>query len=96
MPCGHWTTPPRRGTPRHTRFAYGAGTTHFWAFRDGRFSIVDDLRRPDVVLSADPVACLLVFYSRRSQWPEILRGRMLAWGRRPWLALSFVKRFHQP
>jgi uncharacterized protein (TIGR03083 family) len=72
------------------------GTTHFWAFRDGRFSIVDELRRPDVVLSADPVACLLVFYSRRSQWPEILRGRMLAWGRRPWLALSFVKRFHQP
>ncbi len=72
------------------------GTTHFWAFRDGRFSIVDELRRPDVVLSADPVACLLVFYSRRSQWPEILRGRMLAWGRRPWPALSFVKRFHQP
>jgi len=72
------------------------GTTHFWAFRDGRFAIVDDLRRPDVVMSADPVACLLVFYSRRSQWPEILRGRMLAWGRRPWLALSFVKRFHQP
>src|SRR6266704_1353055 len=72
------------------------GTTHFWVFRDGRFSIVDELRRPDVVLSADPVACLLVFYSRRSQWPEILRGRMLAWGRRPWPALSFVKRFHQP
>jgi len=72
------------------------GTTHFWAFRDGRFSIVDDLRRPDVVLSADPVACLLVFYSRQSPWPEILRGRMLAWGRRPWLALSFVKRFYRP
>ena len=71
------------------------GTTHFWAFRDGQFSIVDELRRPDVVLSADPVACLLVFYGRRSQWPEILRGRMLAWGRRPWLAVSFVKRFHQ-
>jgi len=48
-----------------------------------------------VVLSADPVACLLVFYGRRSEWPEILRGRMLAWGRRPWLAVSFVKRFHQ-
>lgn len=72
------------------------GTTHFWAFRDGRFGIVDNLRRPDVVLSADPVACLLVFYRRRSQWPEILRGRMLAWGRRPWLALSLVERFHQP
>jgi len=72
------------------------GTTHYWAFRDGRFSIVDELRRPDVVMSADPVACLLVFYGRRSQWPEIFRGRILAWGRRPWLALSFVKRFHQP
>jgi len=72
------------------------GTTHYWAFRGGRFNIVDELRRPDVVMSADPVACLLVFYGRRSQWPEIFRGRILAWGRRPWLALSFVKRFHQP
>ena len=72
------------------------GTTHYWAFRGGRFNIVDELRRPDVVMSADPVACLLVFYGRRSQWPEIFRGRMLAWGHRPWLALSFVKRFHHP
>jgi hypothetical protein len=90
------------GEPRHRgghtatyELRIRGGTTHFWAFRDGRLSIVDDLRRPDVVLSADPVACLLVFSGRRSQWPEILRGRMLAWGRRPWLALSLVKRFHQ-
>jgi uncharacterized protein (TIGR03083 family) len=77
-------------------FRIRGGTTHFWAFRDGRFSIVNELRRPDVVVSADPVACLLVFYGRRSQWSEILRGRMLAWGRRPWLALFFVKRFYHP
>ena len=72
------------------------GTTHLWAFRDGQFSAADELRQPDVVLSADPVACLLVFYRRRSQWPELLRGQILAWGRRPWLALSFVNRFYQP
>jgi uncharacterized protein (TIGR03083 family) len=92
-----WVNPATAA--RHTatyELRIRGGTTHFWAFRDGRFSIVDDLRRPDVVLSADPVACLLVFYSRRSQWPQILRGQMLARGRRPWLALSFVKRFHQP
>jgi uncharacterized protein (TIGR03083 family) len=75
-------------------FRIRGGATHFWAFDDGRFSTLDELRRPDVVVSADPVACMLVFYGRRSQWPEIFRGRMLAWGRRPWLALSFRKRFY--
>lgn len=92
-----WVNPA--GAAGHTatyEFRIRGGTTHFWAFRDGRFSIVDDLRRPDAVVSADPVACLLIFYRRRSQWPAILSGRMLAWGRRPWLALSFAQRFHRP
>jgi hypothetical protein len=48
------------------------------------------------VLAADPVAFLLVAYKRRSQWTEIIRGRLVAWGRRPWLALSLVQMFHKP
>jgi hypothetical protein len=52
--------------------------------------------RPDVSISADPAALLLVLYKRRSQWPAIARGKLLAWGRRPWLAFSLAGRFHQP
>jgi hypothetical protein len=69
--------------------------THRWAFHDGRLE--GRRRRPaDVWISADPATILLVFYKRQSQWPAIARGRLLAWGRRPWLALTLAGRFHQP
>jgi uncharacterized protein (TIGR03083 family) len=70
--------------------------THVWSFRDGRLQVDADGRRPDVTISAQPVALLLVLYKRRPQWPAIARGRLLAWGRRPWLAFSLAGRFHQP
>lgn len=44
----------------------------------------------DCHVSADPVALLLVAYGRRSQWGAILTGRMLAWGRKPWLGLRLT------
>jgi uncharacterized protein (TIGR03083 family) len=69
--------------------------THVWSFHDGRLQ-VGSQSRPDVSISADPVALLLVLYRRRSQWPAVARGRLLAWGRRPWLAFSLSGRFHQP
>jgi uncharacterized protein (TIGR03083 family) len=50
-------------------------------------------RDVDCRISADPVAMMHVVYGRRGQWPEILRGRLLAFGRRPWLAMSFGDRF---
>ncbi len=51
---------------------------------------------PDTVISADPATFLLVVYKRMNPWLAILTGRLVAWGRRPWLALSFASRFHQP
>ena len=71
------------------------GSTRRWSFRNGRLATASTAR-PDVTISADPVALLLVFYRRQSQWPHILRGRMLAWGRRPWLAFTLADRFHAP
>jgi hypothetical protein len=47
-------------------------------------------------VSADPVTYLLVGYGRRSPWPAIARGGILAWGRMPWLALRFASLFAQP
>jgi uncharacterized protein (TIGR03083 family) len=50
----------------------------------------------DCRLTADPVTFLLVAYGRRSQWPGILRGQLLAWGRRPWLGPRFQRLFVRP
>ena len=92
-----WVDPERarRLTATYALRLRGQGT-HVWSFREGRLQVHGDGRRPDVTISAEPVALLLVLYKRRSQWPAIARGRLLAWGRRPWLAFSLAGRFHQP
>jgi hypothetical protein len=70
---------------------------HIWAFEHGRLRVdPPERRRPDVRISADPVAFVLVLYRRDSQWPAIARGRLVAWGRRPWLAFTLADRFHRP
>ena len=43
----------------------------------------------DCHISADPVALLLINYGRVNQWGQVARGKMLAWGRKPWLGLRF-------
>jgi len=35
-------------------------------------------------------------YGRKGQWSQIAQGRMLAWGRKPWMALSFRGLFGDP
>jgi hypothetical protein len=39
--------------------------------------------RADAYLSADPAALLLVMLGRRSRWGALVRGNVIAWGRRP-------------
>jgi uncharacterized protein (TIGR03083 family) len=92
-----WVDPERarRLTATYALRLRGQGT-HVWSFRDGRLQVGPGGRRPDVTISANPAALLLVLYKRRPQWPAIARGRLLAWGRRPWLAFSLAGRFHQP
>lgn len=43
----------------------------------------------DCWISADPVAFLLVGFGRTGQWGQIVRGKMVAGGRKPWLATRF-------
>lgn len=63
----------------------GGDSFHF-IFDDGEVSIVEPSpRRIDCHISADPVAFLMVFWKRQSQWPAIGKGKLLAWGRKPWL-----------
>ena len=50
----------------------------------------------DCRISADPSAFLLVNYRRRAPWRYVSTGRIVAWGRRPWLGLGLAGRFHRP
>ncbi len=52
--------------------------------------------RVDCHISADPVAFLLVSAGRRSQWSAVLRGQLVAWGRKPWLAMRLASLLHAP
>jgi hypothetical protein len=52
--------------------------------------------RPDCVITADPAAFLLVGYGRVGQWSQIVRGKLRAGGRRPWLALRFSSLLIRP
>jgi uncharacterized protein (TIGR03083 family) len=71
--------------------------TYVFEFQDGRLRVNPGDTRPiDAYISADPAALLLVLYRRQSQWRHSARGQLLAWGRKPWLALTFAGRFHKP
>lgn len=86
----------RGHTGRYELRLRGQGV-HRFAFDAGRLTMdPPGPWRPDAVISAQPAAFLLVTYQRISQWPAIATGKLVAWGRRPWLALSFASRFHRP
>ena len=74
----------------------GHGALHF-VFNNGDLSIEEPAnRKVDVHLSADPVAFMLVGYGRISQWGPMAKGKLLAWGRKPWVALKFATVLKNP
>jgi hypothetical protein len=63
----------------------GAGR-HIFAFDDGALAIrAPGSDKVDCHISADPASLLLVAWARKSQWVAIATGRLMAWGRKPWL-----------
>lgn len=71
---------------------FGPGERYRFAVDNGTLTTgpaQDAPGRPDCVITADPAAFLLVGYGRVGQWTEILQGKLLAGGRKPWLALRF-------
>jgi uncharacterized protein (TIGR03083 family) len=93
-----WVRPDRvRGFSARFEVRLRGQATHVWSFRDGRLEVDPaESGRVDAHVSADPAAFLLVLYRRESQWRQIAAGRLLAWGRKPWLALTLAERFHKP
>ena len=66
-------------------------------FADGSLAVgPGPAPRADVRISAEPVAFLLISYGRLSQWRAIVTARVLAWGRRPWLALRLTRYLVNP
>jgi uncharacterized protein (TIGR03083 family) len=67
-----------RGGPRY-RVAIANGT--------GVVTVAGE--KADCVITADPVTFLLLGLGRVPQLPQLLRGRLRAGGRKPWLAAKF-------
>jgi hypothetical protein len=93
-----WVRPDRaRGLTAGFEIRLRGQGTHVWSFRDGRLAVnPGEPGHIDAHVSADPAAFLLVMYRRESLWRQVAAERLLAWGRRPWLAVTLPDRFHKP
>ena len=73
------------------------GPPAYLTIENGALSVDQTPPRPvDCKLSVDPAAYLLVGYGRVGQWGPILRGKVLAYGRKPWLGLKLGKLIANP
>ncbi|SHM95042.1 maleylpyruvate isomerase family mycothiol-dependent enzyme [Actinacidiphila paucisporea] len=53
-------------------------------------------RRPDCTIVSEPVTFLLIALGRCGPVSALTRGKILAWGRKPWLAPRFPRLFRAP
>jgi hypothetical protein len=74
-----------RGAPRY-RVAIANGT--------GVVTVAG--KKADCVITADPVTFLLLGLNRVPQLPQLLRGKLRAGGRKPWLAAKFGTLLESP
>lgn len=64
----------------------GGGGRAYFVLDAGTLSVeLPSDRRVDCHILADPATMLLIAWGRKSQWPAIATGRLLAYGRKPWL-----------
>jgi uncharacterized protein (TIGR03083 family) len=68
---------------------FRGGPRYRMTIDDGTAAVAPATVQADCWISADPVAYLLVGYGRCGQWGSILRGKIVAGGRKPWLSLKF-------
>lgn len=61
---------------------------------DGTVDVEDAAgQHVDFTMSVEPEAYLLTFFNRVNPWTQVLRGRLLVWGRRPWKIQTFRTAF---
>ena len=74
------------------------GETRTVAWENGSVSVESGPGTPkaDCIVSVDPVAFLLSSYGRGSKWKPILTGKVVAYGRKPLLALKMQNALRNP
>jgi putative sterol carrier protein len=72
------------------------GCRYRMAITDGTGVVTVAGEKADCVITADPVAFLLVGGGRVRQLPVLLRGKLRAGGRKPWLAAKFATLLASP
>jgi uncharacterized protein (TIGR03083 family) len=73
------------------------GDTIYFVLRDGSLEMtIEAPEKIDCRVSAEPLEYLLVGYGRKSQWGPVLTGKIVAYGRKPWLSLTLGKLFRSP
>jgi len=89
---------PRRAAGMHTSFELRmrGGASYRMAVDDGTAVVSAAGEKADCVITADPVAFLLLGYGRISQFSPVLRGQLRPGGRKPWLAMKFGKLLASP
>ena len=82
---------PRRAVGVHISFELRmrGGASYRMAVDDGMAVVTAAGEKADCVITADPVAFLLLGYGRISQLSPVLRGQLRPGGRKPWLAMKF-------
>ena len=66
-------------------------------FADSELDVTSAQVKPvDCRITADPVDYLLISYGRIGQTGPILRGKLIAWGRKPWLGSKLGTLLHKP
>ena len=74
----------------------GAGRA-FLVLEDGALTIEPPSdRRPDCHISGEPATLFLLIWSRTSEWPGVLTGRLSLWGPRPWLGARLPRMLRNP
>ena len=73
------------------------GGARWFRIHDGTAEVDDWHGQPaDCTISARPSTLLLINCGRRRRWREIVKGNLLAWGRRPWIATRTLLWFSNP
>ena len=73
------------------------GSTVYFQIADGDIEVLGTPKgKIDCRISADPVSYLLVGYGRVGQWGPVLTGKIVAYGRKPWLGFKLASLFHSP
>ncbi|GAA4185936.1 maleylpyruvate isomerase family mycothiol-dependent enzyme [Streptosporangium oxazolinicum] len=90
------TAGPKRSGRIAVRFHSRYTTPATLVLRDGRVSVEERSSRADVHLAFDPPTLNLVLFGRVSRPRAVLTGRVVAWGRRPWLLPPFLREVRLP